>query len=458
LPQIEDVAQELARLFKKHRIDYMEARLEESSSSRLSYRGRQLENAGRSIDGGGSIRALYKDGWGFVSFNDFSGLEAKVTTAIEQAELAGGRPSKFTAREPITEIVPFNISVNPVSIPLDEKKSLLDEYNELIWQTPKLQTSVIGYGDSNKKTVFVNSEGSFIVQQRADVTLRLSAVAAQNGEIQQSNLSMGSLGDFSAIKNLHKEVARVARHAMELLAAPKVKGGQYTVVLDPVLAGVFTHEAFGHLSESDFLYENPPMKEIMTLGKIFGNEELNIIDSALEPNLRGSYKYDDEGIPSRQNYLIKEGKLVGRLHSRETAAKMGEPPSGNARAVSYRHPPIVRMSNTYIEPRGTTFEQMIGDIKEGIYAKNWYGGTTSMEMFTFSSAEAYMIRNGRIAEAVRPVVLSGNVFDTLKNIDAIGNDLDMNQGGGCGKGSQFPLPVSNGSPHIRIARCLVGGA
>jgi TldD protein len=78
-------------------------------------------------------------------------------------------------------------------------------------------------------------------------------------------------------------------------------------------------------------------------------------------------------------------------------------------------------------------------------------------MFTFSAGEAYMIRNGKIAETIRPVVLTGNVFNTLKNIDAIGKDLDMNQGGGCGKGGQSPLPCSNGSPHIRIRHCLLGG-
>jgi TldD protein len=227
--------------------------------------------------------------------------------------------------------------------------------------------------------------------------------------------------------------------------------------LDPVLAGVFVHEAFGHLSESDFVYENERLRELMTLGKQFGDRELNIIDTAMLPGLRGSYKYDDEGVPAVKTYLVREGKLVGRLHSRETAARMKEKPTGNARAVSYRYPPIVRMSNTYIEPGKASFADMIGDIKEGIYARNWYGGTTSMEMFTFSAGEAYMIRNGKIAEALRPVVLTGNVFDTLKNIDAIGDDLEMNQGGGCGKGGQMPLPVSNGSPHIRIRRCLVGG-
>jgi TldD protein len=149
--------------------------------------------------------------------------------------------------------------------------------------------------------------------------------------------------------------------------------------------------------------------------------------------------------------------LTGRLHSRETAAAMNEILSGNARAINYRYPPIVRMTNTYIEPGHSSFKDMISDIKEGIYVKNWYGGTTSMEMFTFSAGEAYMIRNGQIAEMLRPVVLTGNLFTTLKNIDAIGNDLEMNEGGGCGKGGQSPLPVSNGSPHIRIQRCLIGG-
>ncbi|MBI3040219.1 MAG: TldD/PmbA family protein, partial [Chloroflexi bacterium] len=217
------------------------------------------------------------------------------------------------------------------------------------------------------------------------------------------------------------------------------------------------HEAFGHLSESDFIYENDHLRQIMTLGKAFGSAELNIVDAAAIPRLRGSYKYDDEGVPATKTYLIQEGKLVGRLHSRETAARMGEKPTGNARAINYRYPPIVRMTNTYIEPGAVSFDDIIGDIKEGVYAKNWYGGMTSMEMFTFSAGEAYMIRQGKVAELLRPVVLSGNVFTTLKNIDAIGNDLEMNQGGGCGKAGQSPLPVSNGSPHIRIRHCLIGG-
>ena len=453
----EVIGYQLAEALKGYNADYIEAHLEESQTSHLTYRGRELESIGRTTAVGGNVRALIRGGWGFVSFNNLDELPAKVKLAVKQAELVGNEESKLAPVEPVVDVVPSKINKNPVTMPLAEKKQLLDEYNALMWHTPKLQTSIIGYGDSHKKVIFLNSLGSYIEQERADITLRLTAVATDGSEVQQVGLSLGSRGDFSLIQGLHHQVERMAQHAVELLSAPQVKGGEYTVVLDPVLAGVFVHEAFGHLSEADFVYENDRLRQIMTLGRRFGSTELNIVDSAAMPGLRGSYKYDDEGVPATKSYLIREGKLVGRLHSRETAARMKEKPTGNARAINYRYPPIVRMTNTYIEPGSASFEDIIGSIKEGVYAKNWYGGTTSMEMFTFSAGEAYMIRNGKLAEALRPVVLTGNVFTTLENIDAIGNDLEMNQGGGCGKGAQVPLPVSNGSPHIRIRHCLVGG-
>jgi len=454
---LKNVAKELAGLLKRGEADYVEAHLEESQTSHILYRGRELESVGRSEAIGGNVRAMVRGGWGFVSFNSLDDMRGRVETAIRQARLVGRETSCLAPVASVVDKISTLADRDPVAIPLAEKKQMLDEYNEIVWKQPEIQTSTIGYGDSRKKSIFLSSQGSFIEQERADITLRIAAVAARDGDVQQAGISAGTRGDLAPMQKLHQEVARLSQHVVALLSAPQAKGGEYTVVLDPVLAGVFVHEAFGHLSESDFVYENDRLRELMTLGKQFGGRELNIVDTATLPGLRGSYQYDDEGVPATRTYLIREGKLVGRLHSRETAAKMKEKPTGNARAVSYRYPPIVRMSNTYIEPGKVSFADMIGDIKEGIYAKNWYGGTTSMEMFTFSAGEAYMIRNGKIAEALRPVVLTGNVFDTLKNIDAIGDDLEMNQGGGCGKGGQVPLPVSNGSPHIRIRRCLVGG-
>jgi len=448
---------QIVEALKGHKADYIEAHFEKSEGTYIVYRGERLEEVNRVSSSGGNVRALVKGGWGFVSFNSFNKLGDKVALAVEEARLASREELKLSLREPVVDVVIQKLRRDSAIVPLAAKKELLDEYNDIILSSPKIQSTRIAYRDVRRKIIFASSEGSYIEQSKPDLTLRLTAIARENNEVQQARLSLGSKGDFSVIEGLHHQVRELARRAAALLSAPHVKGGEYTVILDPVLAGVFVHEAFGHLSESDFLYQNEQLRNIMTLGRRFGGRHLNIVDDATIPDLRGSYKYDDEGMPASKTYLIREGILVGRLHSRETAAKMGEPPTGNARAINYLFPPIVRMTNTFIEPGNSSFEEMLGDIKEGVYVKDWYGGTTSLEMFTFSAGEAYMIRQGKLAELLRPVVLSGNVFVTLGNIDAIGSDLKMNQGGGCGKGGQSPLPVSNGSPHIRVRSCLVGG-
>ncbi len=447
----------IADALKGHDADYVEVHFEESEASYINYRGERLEEVSRARSSGGNVRALVRGGWGFVSFNELDKLRDKVALAVEEARLASREALELSPTEPVVDMVVPQLERDSASISLAAKKELLDEYNDIMLTSPKIQSTRIGYRDARRRVIFANSEGSYIEQSKPDLTLRVAAIARENNEIQQAGLSLGSNGEFSAIEGLHDQVKEIAKRAAALLLAPEAKGGEYTVILDPILAGVFAHEAFGHLSESDFVYQNEQLKDIMALGRRFGGEQLNIVDDATIPGLRGSYKYDDEGMPAARTYLVREGILEGRLHSRETAARMGEPPTGNARAINYLFPPIVRMTNTFIENGGSSFEEMLGDIKEGVYVKDWYGGTTSLEMFTFSAGEAYMIRQGKLAELLRPVVLTGNVFITLENIDAIGNDLEMNQGGGCGKGGQSPLPVSNGSPHIRIRHCVIGG-
>jgi TldD protein len=452
-----ELRDQLTEALKGHQADYLEIRVDNATLNHINYRGPRVDETVRSASFGGNVRARVGGGWGFISFNEISNLREKVDIAIRQARLVARQSVPLAPVEPVVDIVPAEIRKDPATIPFTKKKELLDEYNDLILRTPKIQTSSITYADSARKTTFCSSEGAYIEQSRVDVSLRLSAVARDGNDVQQMGISLGGKGNYGVVENLHGRVKELAQKAVGLLSAPKAEGGEYTVVLDPILGGVFAHEAFGHLSESDFVYENEGLRAQMALGKRFGGTLLNISDGADRPGLRGSYKYDDEGVPARKTPLIREGYLTGRLHSRETAAIMGEPLTGNARAVNYLFPPIVRMTNTYIEQGETPFNDMIADIKLGIYAKEWYGGTTSLEMFTFAAGETYMIRDGKVAEAVRPVTLSGNVFTTLAAIDAVGNDLAMNQGGGCGKNEQSPLPVSNGSPHIRIRACLVGG-
>ena len=438
--------------------EYIEVRVEESQGSHIRYRGKELEEIGRNSNLGGNVRALAGGGWGFACFNDISDLKSKVRMAVEQAKLVTTERVELALVDPVVQIVPPVLGKDPRTVPLSEKKDVLDHYVETILSTPEVRSSTVQYGDGHRRIVFANSDGAYIEQERIDVTVRLAAMARNNGDVQQSSVSLGSLGDFGFVERLEDEAREVAQKSVALLNAPEVKGGPYTVILDPILAGVFIHEAFGHLSEADHVYNDPKMREIMVLGRRFGGEHLNVVDGASVPELRGSYQYDEEGVPAHRTDLIREGVLVGRLHSRETAAKMGETPTGNARAISYRFPPIVRMTNTFIEPGQAPAEDLFTGVKEGVYARNWYGGMTSMEMFTFSAGEAYMVRDGKVQELLRPVMLTGNLFTTLENLDAVANDLDMNQGGGCGKNGQSPLPVSNGSPHIRIQNCLVGGA
>lgn len=448
------------RLFdalRKHSADHVDVRLEDRAVTRISYRGAKLEEASLLSDSGGCVRALVDGGWGFASFNDTDALEASVARAVAEARHSSGDHLRLSEREPVEASVTSLPALNVSQVSLEDKKRMLDEYNDIIMSSPRVQSSHILYGDTERVVRYASSDGSYIEQKIPDLSLRLTAIARDGDEVQQSGVSVGTVGDLGPVMMLHDQARDVARRAAALLDADNLKGGEYTVVLDPVLAGVFTHEAFGHLSEADLVYQNPQLRELMVLGRRFGGRHLTIVDDATMPLLRGSYAYDDEGTCGQRTPLIHDGVLEGRLHSRETAARMGEQCSGSARAISYRHGPIVRMSNTYIEPGEVSLMDMLADIDEGVYVKDWYGGQTSLEMFTFSAGEAYMIRKGELAEMLRPVVLTGNVFTTLERIDAIGNDLDMNQGGGCGKGGQSPLPVSNGSPHIRISRCVVGG-
>src|SRR5439155_15357658 len=304
------------------------------------------------------------------------------------------------------------------------------------------------------------AEGAAVSQGRPEVVVSGTAIAREGATIEKGLESIGLRKGWRSVHGFEERFRTVARRAVDLLAAPRVKGGAYPVILDNELAGVFIHEAFGHLSEADFVYQSAQAREMMTLGRRFGKPALNVGDNGAAPGLRGTLPFDDEGTPTRDTPLIKEGILVGRLHSRETAAAMGERPSGNARAISFRHPPIVRMTNTYIAGArgGGSLEDLIGDVKLGVYACGAFGGQTMLENFSFTAAYGCMIRDGRVAELVKDVVLAGNLFQTLDRIDHIAADFRWNQmGGGCGKAGQYPLPVTEGAPHVRIEEALVGG-
>lgn len=441
--------------------EYCEIRVEESEDTSVSFRGKDIDRVSQTVSVGGNVRALKDGGWGFVSFNRLEDLPRKVEEACAQARLLGEKLKKeikLYPVDPVEDDVPGEFKKPAFSVPLRDKVKILEDYNRLILESPEITSSFVSYSDKHSHIYFANTDGTYIHQEKMDLSGVLTAIASRENLSTQDRVTFGSNSDFDVILGLEDRVREAARIAREALYAPVIEAGEYTVILDPDMAGLFVHEAFGHLSEADSLDEDERMKELLKIGTRYGTEDLDIYDSGIEGGNRGESRYDDEGVPMQKTYLIKGGVIVGHLHSRESAWKMGEKPTGNARAISYRFPPIVRMRTTCIAPGKHSFDEMLKGISLGVYVKGGYGGQTNGEMFTFAASRAYMIRNGAVAELVRDVNLTGNVFTTLQNIDMIGNDFTYkNSAGGCGKGWQGPLPVAQGSPHIRIQKVVIGG-
>ena len=457
----------LTELITKYsrQVDFLTIRLEQAAETNIFLRSSKIETLSESIALGGQVRACYRGGWGFSAFDDLDSLIAQIESAIAAAKIVGDTETILATVEPVQTVchVPLK-GKDPRHVSLTDKKALCDRYDELLrGYNDCLTTTSVSYGDSSQRIIIATSEGSVIEQSWSDMEMRFSATARKDDVLQTGRETTGSRQAYEDLGDLDKQVTGAAQRAVNALTLPKIKGDIYTVVIDPILTGLFVHEAFGHLSEADMAYENPDLLEVMSLGKRFGTSELQIFDGAAtiaaEDNYihRGSYFYDDEGTPATTTQLIEDGVLVGRLHSRETAGKLDEQPTGNARCLDYHYSPIVRMTNTWIGRGKTPVKDLIGGVDRGVYARNWLGGMTNGEMFTFSAGEAWMIRNGQLAEPVKDVTLSGNVFKTLANIEAIGDDFYWDESGGCGKGGQSGLAVGCGGPSLRIKDVTIGG-
>jgi TldD protein len=191
------------------------------------------------------------------------------------------------------------------------------------------------------------------------------------------------------------------------------------------------------------------------LQKKIASKNVTFYDDGTIKDAFGSFKYDDEGVPSQKTLLVKNGTVVGLMHNRETAYKLNANPTGNARAENFRFEPIIRMRNTFMEPRDFSFEELIEDLKFGYYLKNFRGGQANLNgTFQVGFQEAYEIVNGEVGKPIRDASLSGNTLETLTKIDAVGEDFEL-WPGRCGKG-QIAF-VCDGGPHVRVKEVVVGG-
>ena len=439
--------------------DYAEIRLSEIDKTVFSLRGDSVETVSSGISLAGSVRIFDRGNWTFVSFNCIDDVRNHLLRAKElSSKLPAQKKGVIKQAKPVSLRKKSSSVIDFSGITAEQKFALCNEYNNILKGSPRVQTTRTMYRDTKSRDVYVNSEGSDMYYEKSHCGISLSAVAKDGNEIQTYQESFAGYGGFELVNNRRAEAEKVIAVALELLEAQPIEGGKYPVITDPRLTGVFIHEAFGHLSEADFVYENNRMKNLMKLGTVFGPQFLNVVDDGSIEEAVGYIPMDDEGVEPRKNYLIKEGRLCGRLHSRETAGLMNEELTGNARAISAMSQPIVRMTNTYIENGKNTKDELFEAIGDGVYAVNAFGGQTNLEMFTFSSAYGRIIKDGKPGKMVKNVMLTGNVFDTLKNIRMAANDMQLFGGlGGCGKGGQGPLPVSFGGPHLLIDNVLIGG-
>ena len=459
ISEYQNLLSELIRHYK-NQVDFLSIRLEQAEGTNIVLRSDKIETLSEGTSLGGQVRTCHRGGWGFATFNRLSGLAEFIEQAITAAKLVGEEETILAQVDPVEGSYHMpHFGNDPSQITLSQKKGLCDHYNDVLrdQDSSNITSTSVSYSDITHHVLLATSEGTFLEQSWFDLEMRFCAIARKGDLVQTGRETTGSRRSYQDLLNLDEQVAGAAKRASSALSLPPIQGGTYTVVIDPILTGLFVHEAFGHLSEADMLFENPDLLEVMSINRRFGPENLQIFDGAAPEGHRGSFLFDDEGTPASTTQLLQDGVLVGRLHSRETAGKLAEKPTGNARCLNYHYPPIVRMTNTWIERGNTPVKDLLSGIERGVYARNWSGGMTNGEMFTFTAGEAWMIHNGELTEPVRDVTLSGNVFKTLGNIEAIGDDFYWDESGGCGKGGQNGLPVGCGGPSLRIRDVVVGG-
>ncbi|MEO0409926.1 MAG: TldD/PmbA family protein, partial [Cyanobacteria bacterium P01_A01_bin.135] len=359
----EDAANLLSDRIARYRrqVDYLSIRLEFSESATIALRGHQTDILSESIAVGGQVRACHRGGWGFASFNRLSHLADYIEAAIAAARAVGTETTVLAPVDPVqaSHRLPLT-GQNPRHIPLIRKKALCDHYTDVLRSADdRITATSVYYNDQLQQVMLATSEGTLIEQAWTDMEIRFAATARSGDMVQTGRESIGSRGGYGDVEQLDSRAYSAARRAVDALSLSPVKGSSYTVVIDPVLTGLFVHEAFGHLSEADMSYESPDLLEVMALGRRFGPSGLQVFDGAALGGHRGSYYYDDEGVPATTTQLIEDGRLVGRLHSRETAGRLQEGPTGNARCLSYHYPPIVRMTNTWIARGDTPVQSML---------------------------------------------------------------------------------------------------
>lgn len=445
--------------------DFAELRYLRSKDMGIVYVDGSLRSMSSNEDVGISIRVFYKGAWGFsatASLESSSLIEAS-ERAFKIAKVSSEHvKEKYSLKKfkiiKSKSTIPVKIKFEDVSP--EEKLSLVKELEKSMKELDqRIKSTTVRYSDNLDKILIINSFGTEVEKEESYISSSALAISLEAGKRGRGYEAVGGTGGFEILNEMNvSEIGlKAAKKAIEQLAARSIKPGSYVCLMDPVLVGVFAHEGIGHPSEADGIVEKNSVLE-GKIGEKIADEKVTIIDNPLLPKRYGSFEYDDEGIPAKQRYIIKEGFLNEYLHSLETSSILGHEPNGAARSDSFLNPPIVRMSNIYFEKGDMSFDELLEGIELGIYAKGFEYGyvVPNNGQYTFKCEYGYLIEKGEIKQPLRDLSLSGVILETLKNVDGIGKDLEIKSIGNCGKEGQW-VRVGDGGPHVRVKNIVVGG-
>jgi TldD protein len=450
----------LRKMLGKIDADYADIRHEVKKVTEIIFNGKELSQIGSNSTDGYVVRILNNGGLSTVAFTKESDADSAIGKALESARLISEnieKPVRMAESKPVKDNFTPKLIEDPRLVSIDEKLELLRNYNNIALGNEKIVTTILKYYDVTRERHFISSEGSEIREDLITTAITGEITGKDGDRLQNVRVRAGGSNGFSTVRNQEANLEKQTSITVDLLKAEPVKGGTYNCILNQGLTGVFTHEAFGHFSEADIIETLPVMREKMKIGEKLGSDVVNIIDNATLPDQLGFYKYDDEGVEVRPVQLMKNGVLTGRLHSRRTASEMDEPISGHCVAEDFRYAPIVRMGTIYMEPGPNSFDDLLAQLGDGIYVLDPVGGQTAGENFTFGAQYGFMIKGGKIKQMVRDINVSGNLFQTLQDTVAVGNDLKLGTVGGCGKG-QTNIRSCHGGPHILVNNVVIGGA
>jgi TldD protein len=409
----------------------------------------------------GVVLRAYKLGqWRETSTYDLSAVRvAEMARNLAKFEPLSRNSVKLQELKPWKLDEELNVKISPSEVDVEEKLEHVRRlHNDAVSHDKRVVNARVDYSDSVLERVFANTEGSLLRQVIPRTSLQILPIVRESGKMDYDYLSCGGTAGFEIVKDLkEKNVKETVDSSISLLEASAPPPGHFRVILDPGMTGTFAHESFGHGCEADQIVRKRSYL-VPYFGKRIGFEKLNICDDGTLHGGNGSFLFDDEGVRSRKNYILRSGVLKGFLHERFSASLMDAEPTGNGRRESFLRKLFVRMTNTYVEPGDYSLEEMLEEIRHGVMFVHSFSGMEDplaggMEL---KSKKGYLIEKGKLGRVLSMLTLTEDVPDFIASIDAVGkkDQFDMERGT-CGKGYEDMVPVGDGGVYIR-AEAVVG--